>query len=456
MAEPLLSELKLDEHTPTVAVAGRWESQPFSILSKIAAATPGKFASFFSLACSVPSVWGYAYLFYEAWRDPHHELHEVVSEIWRRFLCLVALHELWARQGVALRVTSWKKLEEVRGFIGTAFEQLPHRLFEGDLPHFAGILYERQVIGLTLPGLLVLPTRSLIANVPDRLERCLAYQQLFVNKEKISYDRLWSPLILGSLEGYLAWAEDQLRQEHNQPVVRPELADALADFSRRLRACRDPARAWPRRTWSDGSSDSPRQGGAGVVSRLVSSSRSVGGTSAARDVGEIFATDCQLPLRPAFIDRRLKLVFFSDGLRDHERLRTARVYGDRFVADLYEQEISGDDRIKLLKNGILLVHPSDLLRPSLIRLKDGELEEQRAWKRYLLPVTPLALVCFTLDELLTRLRLVEEQDEQVTVALDLPLGGGDETANYGELRRCFQNLAARLAAMNVQAVVSRA
>jgi hypothetical protein len=444
MPEPFLSQMNLNEHSPNIARVGRWEPKGYDVLQGIAGATPEKSIDLSELARSVPSVWGYAILFHSVWRDPRHMAHRQVVELWRRTLALAVTRVAWQEQNVNFGISQWFEMaEENQTFVGAAARQRPKLLFPPGEPrqHIAGLLHEGRVIGLLLPALLVLPARELMEQMDQgasgdggQLGQWLGLEDLRAARAvPPRYDALWTPLVLGTLQAFLAGALQTLRESRNPSPMERDLVDKLVSFAADLRACENPAGRWPSPPLVDDRSVE------GALNSQTSPLRVLRRTPIIEDRS---SSACYLPLRGG-LNSDIQFVYLSPLMARNDLWRHARVFGQRFVADLPGATVTAADRAKLLRDEkIVVLHPDQLLQPKLVHFPDADIgfyPTGSPWRYYLLPVTALALAFYSPEELLERLKIREEGEDSVTIELMLSLGGAERPVSYTEVRTYGRN-----------------
>ena len=95
MAFPFLPKMDAEGVVrPTVPNAGIWYRNTADTLDIIARATAAGTGAQRHNATSIPSIWGHAWFFQRAWSDPGHDSHLYLTEMWRRFIFLVALRHV--------------------------------------------------------------------------------------------------------------------------------------------------------------------------------------------------------------------------------------------------------------------------------------------------------------------------------------------------------------------------
>jgi hypothetical protein len=444
MPEPFLSHMNVDENSPSVARAGRWEPNTYDLLQRIAGATPEKSIDLSELARSVPSVWGYAILFHSVWRDHRHAAHRRVVELWRRTLALAVTRVAWQKQNVNFRLSRWfEMVGENQSFVGAAARQRPKLLFPAGEPRqqVAGLLYEGRVIGLLLPALLVLPARELMEQLDQgarsddgQLGQWLGLTELQLEHAvPLRYDALWTPLVLGTLQAFLADALQTLRESRVPSLMERDLIDKLEGFATDLRACEDPSRRWPSPPFVDDPSVE------GALTTQTSPLRVLRRTPVIEDPG---SSACYLSVRGG-LNSDIRFVYLSPQMARNDMWRHARVYGQRFVADLPGANVTQTDRAKLLRDDkIVVLHPDQLLQPKLVRFPEADIgiyPTGSPWRHYLLPVTSLALAFYSPEALVDRLRIREESEDSVTIEFTLALGDAERPGSYTEVRTYGKN-----------------
>jgi len=95
-------------------------------------------------------------------------------------------------------------------------------------------------------------------------------------------------------------------------------------------------------------------------------------------------------------------------------------------------------RADAAKHGFMVLAPDDLFTQKLYRVTDGDVIRHRrcGGEGYLLPLTPLALLFFSADELVRSLRISDRRGD-IEVELTLPLLGSDGRSTEYVLRRAY-------------------
>lgn len=416
MAVPYLSRMETRPNTPTVLQAGVWEAKRPSVLADIAVVTPGGEAAFNELAKSVPSIWGYAQLFYEAWEDDRHPLHARMVEIWRRFLGLIALRDLLpAEVGVSLVPIGLDSGS--RGFAGAAWNQLPWTLF-GPPTRTAtmlGILGPDCVLGLGIPGLLVLPSRAVLeptlgpSGVPERVAKYLGLDQGTDGSRR--YIGLWGARRTSALGAWLATVLVPLRAgaREGNPLL-GTLVNRLDLFHEVLRAELQQSPSSPTVRWKIPDDRAPGM----PLGCLYASPEADPLASPA---------DCRLVPREGFVTDGRYLVLVADALARNPDLCELRLTDGSSVQDLAETEVPNRRAMFFYNHSSVLVRPADLFADTLVRFADERpfRPHPAGLARYLLPLKALTLCLVEADQIAERLH-IEDGGDRVRVFLELELG----------------------------------
>jgi hypothetical protein len=411
---------------PPVGAHGRWEGLMAEQLGNIAKATPAEETSLARLAQSVPSVWGYARLFHKAWAEADHPKHLQVVELWRRFICLVALRKRRPDRPLDIRkiVLSVPQAgDDDDGAVAVTFQdaaalQWPHEIF-GTSPNrpvtIAAVLHQRETVGLLLPGMLTLPGRALVSSNRSPAVAGLEFPLEQVNMpvvDRPGYYRRWlTPRRLVEVEKFLgktgenlaAWQDRGLRQ----------LADRLLEFRRDVTAAIEGRQ--------------PR--GGSWIPTTDFDAWHLEEHSPIKLFGYEFRPEQEeraiVRVRPEISDRAsrplLDLVLVSERVESLDYAGLS-VSADMLVRDLAGRILSPQTREKLAQANTLVISEAELFEPVLLRLAGGKrYDGHGALAGYLLPLTPLALAILGPRGMLDRLSLYEEAQDTIQITLKLPL-----------------------------------
>jgi hypothetical protein len=417
---------------PTLGEAGIWERRLPDVAGRIAAATPAANVSIAAMARSVPSIWGYVRFFAHAFGNREHVLHEPVTELWRRFVCLIALRDVVPGQAIKLSPIVIPALpdgsagDDAAAEIGLDFKsvaalQFPHEVL-GTRRHESitviAALHRGQAIGLLLPGLMAIPGRSLIeqATRPPSLEQLFPLERLRMpsNERSYFYRDYLTPSRLRLLAGFLSEAKEEGRKwlEARGDSRLSILVERLSTFEADVRA------------GLDGNEPSVWRGSEADIPQRISE-RSAIRLFAFRADERAVPTRAVIPLRAAAELRGEgvpELALVTKGIVDPD-YRGLSVDGVRIVDDLIDRPL--DSRLRESLERLLIVGADDIFEPSLIRLPAAESypKHGKEFERFLIPIRPLMLAAFEPSELLSRLRIEGiPSDSEVKVALRLSVG----------------------------------
>lgn len=413
---PFLSRLNSGPGAPSITEAGVWQSKRHDTVAAIAALTPGGDGSFAQQCRSVPSIWGYAQLFHEAWREARHPLHAEVLSYWRRFLGVVVLRQQLAN--VPIVITNFA-LEASGGFVSAALSQLPWALFDRSAtpPRVLGVLAADQVIGLGIPGLMVIPARGIVDRDPaarpgDRLSQYLGLQD--GEFAAATFVKLWGTKRVADLAAWIDWVLPELVAAMGSvraPAIET-LRDRLQEFREVLRAELAVGVAAPGCTWSTAGEDN-------LPASLRVLFASPTHVKATLGCGLSPRSDLQV----GGDDEACRMALVADSMAAHPEMRELQITANVVVQDLPERDVPAQRRRFYHGDRLLLIRPDDIFASRLVRFDENRMFpfHPRAFQRYLIPLRPFALALLSPDQLEHRLRC-QADDNRVVVELDLEVG----------------------------------
>lgn len=464
LSYPFLSPHDVEEPgapIPTLST-GRWHRAD-DVLARLATATPLAGLRRLEEVSSVPDIWAHARTFYQLWKgdvppgSPLQPLRAEAVAAWRGLLTLLALAE---SSDLEVRMRSILP-QPNRPFLQAALPQCPSELLgseptnERDVTSQLGyLLYADEpegpfrVAGLLTPTTLVLPGREFEPPSHPRVtwtrhdDERPAYPLI----DPASSNRL-KPKQFDALIVFLRYLRDKVEAASGKGAVKPgavqplfPLAEALRRFLRDLERVR-PAPVW---TYSIADRMRPGEGPALAASPLNLLNKTPAHHTDAT-TGEV--TDCALVVRQDLGLNAPRLIFYAEALRDEpvpkgapERVLWRDLTVDETTEALVRTDLSKADGP--VARGWRILTPDDFFQPRLIEVRsesdteDFSYHPHKALGRFLLPLTPLAMLLAPPWELVRRMALEEDEDGAV-VSLAVTLSDGDRNERRCIIRRRF-------------------